>query len=854
VVFAAVCLVALRVQAQDGGRADGGVADGGRADGGGADGGRADGGGADGGRADGGVADGGRADGGVVVAGRADGGVGNAGRLVPIATGLDGRVDGGVDAGRSVAVDADASVREAAPSVDGLDDVFDDGSSLLSEETDAGTASVSAGDAGLTDEELTLRPLAIEVDAEDRFRTSGSVTRIDERQLRRLGFDDPTTVVAQAPGVYVRTEDGFGLRPNIGIRGGSSDRSKKITLMEDGVLFGPAPYSAPAAYYFPLMMRMTGVEIYKGPAAILFGPNTVGGALNLLSRDIPDEPSGSVELTAGTYRYGRAHLHYGASNAWGGFLAELAHIQTDGFKETDGTDDPTGFSRTEAVLRGRLQTNQDAYVAHRVDLRLGYGREVSDETYLGLTDADFRANPDRRYAATQLDRMRWNRTQVQAVYKLLVGNDFELETTAYRHDFARDWQRFNRIGEDVDTLDVLLSPEGARRIYYDVITGAADSDRSDASQAIYVANNARDFVSQGLQSNGRLRAETGAFEHELRFGARLHYDEADYDQTETPYWMEAMRLVPTGVGATHYSYNLRYAVAFSAHAAYALEWKGLRITPGARVEVVDGADRDRLVGTFTRSTQVAVLPGLGVSYALSERWVLFAGVNRGYSPVAPGLPAAVKAEYSVNYELGARYRDEERGTLLEAVGFFNDYSNLTGECSFSSGCSGLDMQFNGGRVFVWGAEVAATHSFRIGEHVEVPLRATYTYTGSSFHTAFDSENPQFGSVVVGDTLPYVPGHQLNVQAGVERKDAWQANASFSVVSAMREQAGQGDEGLFTDPQYMLDLAGRVRVFPRADLTLRFENVLLQQPIGSRRPFGARPVRPFQAQLGFAYEL
>ena len=139
----------------------------------------------------------------------------------------------------------------------------------------------------------------------------GSAHVIDAEELAEFAQSDVLRVLRSVPGVYVQEEEGFGLRPNIGIRGSGLDRSARIALLEDGVLIAPAPYAAASAYYFPTQRRMSAVEVLKGPSSVAVGPRTTGGAMNKISTPIPDALAANADLRLGDDNTMDAHVNVG---------------------------------------------------------------------------------------------------------------------------------------------------------------------------------------------------------------------------------------------------------------------------------------------------------------------------------------------------------------------------------------------------------------------------------------------------------------------------------------------------------------------------------------------------------------
>jgi Fe(3+) dicitrate transport protein len=684
-------------------------------------------------------------------------------------------------------------------------------------------------------------------------RTPGSAHVINKKQLERHEHDDAGKILQQVPGVYVRMEDGIGLRPNIGIRGANPDRSKKLTLMEDGILFGPAPYSAPAAYYFPLMTRMTSVRVIKGPAAVAYGPQTVGGAIDFISRPIPTRVSGGLDVGYGEYGYQKLDGWFGYSNEQVGFLVSGTHLANTGFKELPNGAD-TGSTRNDFMVKASYVLDPRARQRNELVLKLAYADEVSNESYLGLTDADLRANPDQRYPASQLDQMKNHRASGVLFHTFDdPARQIKIKSAVYRHAYARIWRKVNSM-RAAQIFDILTNPDDPTNAgYLAVLRGQADS--ATPLDSIMVGPNDRSFINEGVQSVLSHERKDGPIEQRLELGVRLHYDEIKRRHSQDGFQMVGGELIPDGTPTQITVSNTDSTYALALHAIDALTWRSLTLTPGVRVEIIRSKSEDRLALTTSKGSTVALMPGAGAFWSLVPSFGLLAGVYRGFSPPPPGSDKSVKPEYSVNYEGGARFTSGK--ARLEAIGFFNDYSNLTDNCTLSSGCvdQNLDRQFDAGKAHIYGVEAFAAHDIPLGAQLKLPISVSYTFTRATFQNDFESQDPIYGRVKKGDEIPYIPRHQLNATLAAEMERA-SAYASLGYVSRMREEAGSAplSKSLVTDQQTWLDVGAQVRILGPLKLYANLRNVLNERDLVARRPFGARPNPPRWLQVGAKLEL
>jgi Fe(3+) dicitrate transport protein len=693
---------------------------------------------------------------------------------------------------------------------------------------------------------------------------TGAAQYIGEEELAKFVYSDIQRVIRQIPGVSVQVEDGYGLRPNISIRGVATERSGRITLLEDNILIAPAPYSAPSAYYFPTIGRMSAIEVVKGPAAITQGPYTIGGALNMVSTPIPETRGGQVTLEAAQDATYRLHANFGDKLDNGfGYLIEAHQWQSDGFQDIDRSDINTGLDVTDFTAKlAYAPTNS----AHSVELKLQMTEQDSEQSYLGLTDVDFNQNSTRRYGLSELDNISTEHSQVILRYGFEINSNLNFTATAYNNQHERNWFKTEGIDFDgsdnaqdfsrnswANVISALNNNESLNGISTTQLQGILDGDIDTAQGSIQLRSNAREYYSRGIQFGLYWDQTIGEVKHQLEVGLRLHEDEEDRLQRNSTYQQVNGELQLNDFGELGNAGNrIQEAQALALHVYDRIEFGDWVLTPGVRFEDIQ-QKRTRFNDGETRTfrddrendTQV-VLPGLGALYKMDDNWTLVAGAHKGFT--APSNSPNVREEKAINYELGFRFANNTLNA--EAIYFLSDYDNLLGECTASSGSNcEIGDAFNGDAATVQGLEFILKTALTEFNGIRVPLSITYTYINSEFDTDI-ADTAFFGDVSAGDSIPYIPENQGQISLGLEANN-WSvyANAVYVDEVCVRASCAVFEK---TDSSLTLDISGNYQVSNELKLFARIENLTDQQDIVSRQPYGARPNKTRTFSVGAQY--
>jgi Fe(3+) dicitrate transport protein len=627
---------------------------------------------------------------------------------------------------------------------------------------------------------------------------------IDKKQLEERRPVSIKEALSTTPGLNIVGEDSMSLNLNIGLRGMNPRRSARTLLMEDGVPIFFAPYGDPSAHYSTPLDRVDRIEVVKGSGQILYGPQTMGGMINFVTKPVPRNGfAGRVTGMVGSDNYRSAFLNAGTGNERGGIMFDALK------KKGDGIRDHHKFDIEEYTLKGEIDLTE----SHTLTAKASTFREGSNFSEIGLGLTEW--NLDKTQAVTGMnDTFNQKRDTFSLKHAWKVNDQAKLTTQAYYQDVER--ASFRQVHNtytqfrDTDPNVGSYGGYGQMRGKEDTcgLGNTGDFDGRPSTQALLTGTSAsqcggrhrpRSMTFYGIEPRLDLQHNMFGIQSDLVVGMRLHWEDIKREQygvDGAPLSLEATKsLLGTDAALREkINHQVQAQSYYAQNTFYVKDWS---FTPGVRVErykinkQIYVADSGPVLsdGSFTEDddnsvsgpglkysvTETKVLPGFGVAWNGIKNTTVFAGVHRGFSPARPDRDLAsnagetqvfrntTKAEVSTNYELGAR-SNYYKGINVESTLFHTAIDQMVVG-------SADGIYSNAGKASMTGIELGGRANF--GTIYDTPHNVYLTGSWTNlFNAEFKSSGfigrdmaDNRGPFNSGDRLPYAPRNMGSFNVG-----------------------------------------------------------------------------------------
>ncbi|GAB3312975.1 TonB-dependent receptor [Haliea atlantica] len=645
--------------------------------------------------------------------------------------------------------------------------------------------------------------------------TPVAVTAFTSESLENLGIVDVSGITGRVPNTILLTTPSSNISMSASVRGVSSNepslaQDAKVGLYLDGVYIGK---NSGAIFDIADLER---IEVLRGPQGTLYGKNTTGGAINIITARPLGEFGFKQKLTLGSFGRTRSQTTLDLPRM-GGLAAKLSYLDRsyEGWARNSNPRGPRELGRDD-TSGYRLALNWELSDRLTADYSLDrtWGEGTSRPSQLSY------ANPD--YV---------NLPVVSPTGVILPGAEnhpFRQMIESGITDDRKKWFNLDNVGEErydirghsltltwsADNFDI-KSITGYREMEIRVSPGGTDNDGGAWSVPVFHNATERNGGNQKdhEQWSQEFQVLGSAMDDRLEYIVGLYYYEDEGEEFNS-LWdalvpfngtLLSTRFIPApaGLGESYSVDNTSYAVF--GQATYTPEWLDSRlgITLGLRQTWDEKAASILDTGAEPWTVEKewdSFNPSLTVDYQWNDDTNVYAKVATGYTAGSHPIRSSSQAAFNltadpeeiVNYELGIKSDWLDRRLRVNAATFFYDYTDL----QIADFQSGSTVVTNAGQADLTGFEFEVTALPLPGLTVDL----TYGYLDYDYNEYFVTLDGV--SVDVSDTAraSNAPRHTARLMVNYDFEPT-----RFGALSASLESV-YTDEYRFNPRQFQHDSA------------------------------------------------
>ncbi len=556
---------------------------------------------------------------------------------------------------------------------------------------------------------------------------------VDFNKIPKVNNNNYRQALAKVPGLILSEES----TPlfSLGYRGLNPDRTQFMQVLKDGIPIHADMFGYPEAYYTPPFDSVQKIELIRGGAGLMYGPQP-GGALNFVT-PMPAEDTPLRLHSSNSFGSHDTFSTYSALTGKMGIVGYHGYFherQSSGFRNSN-----SDYEVLSSSVKLTVDPTEDSKVTMTFDQ---YNEEHGEPG--GLTRAQF--DLDETLTTRQSDRFHLERYYGSVKYENKLDETTQFEILVYGGHYRR-WSRRQNGGG------------------FGTIPTASTNSISE-----------HDFYNLGFEERLRHDYEFWNGEHTVSFGTHtfLSHSPITGQTGSNPF-------ADSGIMDT---VTVRDTWAFSPFFENLFRWGRFTVTPGVRLENIWQRvnEKFRRTGRLPdkhKTYDFAPLFGVGVTFEIMKGIDAYGNISQSYRPKLFSQTIPTGATQVINEDLeegkGVQYDFGFRGKRYP---FWNwDVGYFLMSFTNQIGTSGNTVT-NGGRAHYQGLEmfqefdwVGAWDYFKNTKHAE-----KYGNLASFFTmTLLDAE---YSAGPFKDRAPaYAP--QYNVKTGLNYR--WRDRVKLSLI-------------------------------------------------------------------------